>query len=207
LLWQVDTTFPPFDNFKNQGKNVSKYPSNVSAGADEARKKREAVPDRQARQAEVINAGKLLQRFTAGSLGRAHENLVGDLAFSLDGKWLVSVGMSTGRPSFVPLGTKGEFSYAGPVELRSKNFVRIWEVETGRLVQTFDNSRTDSTISVLRDGQDKGSSALTVAVSPDNTTIAVGFTDGTIRFWPMPKSDQLATTETGTVPVAVVPED
>lgn len=202
FLWRVNTEEPPFDNFKDT--KVKSFARNVTP----AKKVKIQAPQLTGKTGqEIRNAPTQVQHFSAGSLGRAHENLVGGLKFSPDGKWLISVGMSTVRKNFIGLGTEGEYNYNGPVELRSKNAVRIWDVATGRLVKEFDNSLTDSTMSVLRDGQDKGSSALTVAVAPNGQTIAVGFTDGTIRFWPMPKSDEVATTETGPVPVAVVPEN
>lgn len=99
-----------------------------------------------------------------GDFGEA-DDPVASLAFSPDGKLLASGHGLLDKPA-----RPGE---AGP----STNTVRLWQVETGKPVNTL---------------KGHAGAVVSVAFSPDSKTLASGSLDGTVRLWQVPAGKQTA---------------
>lgn len=170
VLCQINTAVEPLAYWADT--KVMQFPTGVRLSKAVRSQTTKAPPEAMAAQ-QPFNAPRSQRIFTVSSLGRAHENFAEDLVFTPDGQYLISAGSALVANNAPALATRPDLCYDGPMP--DKNCLRIWEVETGRLVGELGDGKT---------------SALALALSPDGQTLYAGFEDGTIRRWPMPTTGE-----------------
>ncbi len=129
----------------------------------------------------------LLKRIKAQPYTRVFEHKSDTVAFSLDGKRIVTGANVSSELKVWDISTGQELQHISQVEFLSphpvvfhpdgKHFIssgadgymKMWNAQTGAVVKTF--------------SWDKNSSALAFAVSPDGTTIVSSDFDGTVVLW------------------------
>lgn len=181
-LWRVNTDVEPVESYRST--ELSHRPIKFAVPRAEKSKGKAPLPAAEKRSPQEAAARKPVnmptcqQVFNVESLGQAHEYVAKDMAFSPDGHYLVTAGSTLNLMQFI---AKFYRTAKKPGEAEPQyqpNFVRVWDVDTGRMIGQFGNV---------------GNSALAVAVSPDGKTIYAGFEDGTIHLWPMPTGEFVAT--------------
>ena len=118
-----------------------------------------------------VNSPARRHEFQVDSLGRAHESYVEDLAFSPDGKYLVSAASSR-APRNNATADSSVTPHAHAPE-KPMNCIRVWDTDTGQLVTQMSYGKT---------------APLCVAVAADGKTLYAGDESGSIRVWAMPTS-------------------